>query len=103
MITTPGQVSELKSTMIASRYGIIIICTPSQLPLGGVGPWVKMTDIAHPVITMANSTSETWYQLANDASDDHVVLYSSEIHGVLAEISQYDIAICLNWAIRTRW
>ena len=103
MITTPGQVSELKSTMIASRYGIIIICTPSQLPLGGVGPWVKMTDIAHPVITMANSTSETWYQLANDASDDHVVLYSSEIHGVLAEISQYDIAICLNWAIRTPW
>ena len=103
MITTPGQVSELKSTMIASRYGITIICTPSQLPLGGVGPWVKMTDIAHPVITMANSTSETWYQLANDASDDHVVLYSSEIHGVLAEISQYDIAICLNWAIRTRW
>ena len=67
----------------------------------GVGAWVKMTDIAHPVITMANSTSETWYQLANDASDDHVVLYSSEIHGVLAEISQYDIAICLNWAIHT--
>ena len=103
MIATPGQVSELKSTMIASRYGIIIICTPPSSHWVGVGAWVKMTDIAHPVITMANSTSETWYQLANDASDDHVVLYSSEIHGVLAEISQYDIAICLNWAIRTRW
>ena len=87
MITTPGQVSELKSTMIASRYGIIIICTPSQLPLGGVGPWVKMTDIAHPVITMANSTSETWYQLAYDALGRHGVLYSSGIHAVLAVIS----------------
>ena len=53
----------------------------------GVGAWVKMTDIAHPVITMANSTSETWYQQANDASDDHVVLYSYEIHAALAEIS----------------
>ena len=104
MITTLGQVSELKSTMIASRYGTIIICTPPRAPTTGWGGcMVKMTDIAHLAVMMSDSTSETWYQLANDASDDHVVLYSSEIHGVLAEISQYDIAICLNWAIRTRW
>ena len=53
----------------------------------GGGSWVKMTDIAHLAVMMSDSTSETWYQLANDASDDHVVLNSSGIHAVLTEIS----------------
>ena len=47
----------------------------------------QMADIAHPVVMMADSTSETWYQLAYDALGRHGVLYSSEIHAVLAVIS----------------
>ena len=44
-----------------------------ELPLGGGGSWVKMTDIAHLAVMMSDSTSETRYQLANDAPGRHGV------------------------------
>ena len=34
-----------------------------------------MMDIAHPVVMMADSTSETWYKLAGDTSGHHTVIY----------------------------
>ena len=81
-----GQVSELKSTTVVRRYGIITICTP--LPLSG--PWAvgaKMMNIAYLLVTTINLTSETWYELANGAPGHHTVLYRTGIHAVLAEIS----------------
>ena len=46
-----------------------------------------MMNIAHLVVMMADSTSETWCELANDASSLHPVLYRSEIDVALAEMS----------------
>ena len=44
--------------------------------------------IAHLVVMMVDSTSETWCGLDIDASGRHEVIYRSEIHAVLAEISR---------------
>ena len=46
-----------------------------------------MMNIAHLVVMMVDSTSETWYELVNDASGERAVLYRSRIHASLAEIS----------------
>ena len=78
------QVSELKSTTVVHRYGILTICTP--LPLGGAQGG-KMMNIADLLVTTINLTSETWYELANGAPGHHTVLYRTGIHAVLAEIS----------------
>ena len=48
---------------------------------------VKMMNIAHQLVMMADSTSETWYELVDDASGGRGVIYRSRIHVVLAEIS----------------
>ena len=45
-------------------------------------------DIAYLVAIMADLTSETWYELANDAPGHHAVLYRTGIHAILAEISK---------------
>ena len=47
-----------------------------------------MMDIAYLVAIMADLTSETWYQLANDAYGHHSVLYRTGIHAILTEISE---------------
>ena len=47
-----------------------------------------MMDIAYLVAIMADLTSETWYELANDAYGHHAVLYRTGIHAILAEISK---------------
>ena len=47
----------------------------------------QMADIAHPVVMMADSTSETWYELVGDTPGGRSVIYRSRIHVVLAEIS----------------
>ena len=47
-----------------------------------------MMNIAYLVVIMADSTSETWYELANDAPGHHAVLYRTGIHAILAEISK---------------
>ena len=46
-----------------------------------------MMNIAHLIAMMADSTSETWYELVNDARGGRAVIYRSIIHVVLAEIS----------------
>ena len=75
-----GQVSEVKSTTVVSRYDILTICTPSDW----VGPMgVKMTNMAHLLAMMVEFTSETWHVLVNDAPGGRVVLYRSGIHAVL--------------------
>ena len=82
------QVSEVKSTMVVSRYGIIIICTPSfkhEGPRKAQG--FKMMNMAHLLATAVELTSETWYELVNDGCGDSVVLFRSIIHADLAEIS----------------
>ena len=43
-----------------------------------------MMNIAHLIAMMADSTSETWRDLANDASGERAVLYRSRIHVSLA-------------------
>ena len=80
-----GQVSEVKSTTVVRRYGILTICPP-PLPLGGAQGG-KMTNIAYLLVMTIDLTSETWYELANGAPGHHTVLYRSGIHAVLAEIS----------------
>ena len=47
-----------------------------------------MMDIAYLVAIMADLTSETWYELANDAPSHHAVLYRTGIHAILTEISK---------------
>ena len=46
-----------------------------------------MMNIAHLVVMMVDSTSETWYELVNDALGEYGVLYRSKIHAALGEIS----------------
>ena len=46
-----------------------------------------MVRMAHLLTTVADSTSETWCDLANDASGERAVLYRSRIHVNLAQIS----------------
>ena len=57
-------------------------------PRAGGGQGGKMMDIAYLVAIMADLTSETWYQLANDAPGHHAVLYRTGIHAILTEISK---------------
>ena len=47
-----------------------------------------MMNVAYLVVIMADLTSETWYELANDAYGHHAVLYRAGIHAILAEISK---------------
>ena len=49
---------------------------------------VKMMNIAHLVAMMADSTSVTWCELANDAPGECEVIYRSKIHAVRGEISR---------------
>ena len=70
--------------MVGSKYRILTICTP---PSRGGAHGSKTMDIAHMLVMIAKSTTETWYQLVFDASGDGVVLYRSKIHAVLAKIS----------------
>ena len=44
-------------------------------------------NIAHLVVMMVDSTSETWYRLVDDTSGGRAVIYRSRIHVFLAEIS----------------
>ena len=70
--------------MVGSKYRILTICTP---PSRGGAHGSKTMDIAHMLVMIAKSTTETWYQLVFDASGDGVVLFRSKIHVVLAKIS----------------
>ena len=47
-----------------------------------------MVNITYLVVMMADLTSETLYQVASDAPGHHEVLYRTEIHAILAEISK---------------
>ena len=84
------QVSELNSTTVVRRYGILTISPP---PPSGWGPGGKMTNIAYLLVMTIDLTSETWYKLANGAPGRHTVLYRSGIHAVLAA----DIAHAAFW------
>ena len=53
-----------------------------------------MMDIAYLVAIMADLTSETWYELPNDAPGHHAVLYRTGIHAILTEMSKNAI-----WAL----
>ena len=79
-----GQLSEVKSTTVVRRYGILTILPPLQL---GGAQGAKMTNIAHLLVMTVDLTSETWYELANGAPGHHTALYRSGFHAVLAEIS----------------
>ena len=46
-----------------------------------------MMNIAHLVVMMVDSTSETWYELVNEIPGEYGVIYRSRIHVFLAEIS----------------
>ena len=46
-----------------------------------------MMQIAHLVVVMVDSTSETWCRLVNDTSGHPTVLYRSKFGAALAEIS----------------
>ena len=46
-----------------------------------------MMNIAHLIAMMADTTSETWYEIVDDAPGGRAVIYRSRIHVVLAEIS----------------
>ena len=46
-----------------------------------------MMDMAHMLVVIAKTTTETWYQLVFDTSGGGVALYRSKIHAILAEIS----------------
>ena len=61
---------------------------PFARPSSWGGQGGKMMDIAYLVAIMADLTSETWYQLANDAYGHHSVLYRTGIHAILTEISE---------------
>ena len=75
----------MKSTIVVSRFGILTISAPPEhVGLRGA----KMMNIAHLVVMMADSTSETWCELANDAPEGRAVIYRSRFHAVLAKISQ---------------
>ena len=84
MLATMRQLSEVKSTTVIRRYGILAILPP--LPLGGA-QGAKMMNIAHLLVVTIDLTFETWYELANSAPGHHTVLYRSGFHAVLAEIS----------------
>ena len=78
-----GQVSEVKMTTVVSRYDILTICTPPA-PTHWVGPGgIKMMNMAHLLTMMVELTSETWYELINDASGDRVVLFRPGVHADL--------------------
>jgi len=46
-----------------------------------------MLGMAHMLVMIAETTTETWYHLVFDTSGDGVVLYRSTIHAILAKIS----------------
>ena len=46
-----------------------------------------MVNIANQLVMMADSTSETWYELVDDASGGREVIYRSGIHAFLVEMS----------------
>ena len=45
-----------------------------------------MMDMAHMLVMIAVTTTETWYPLVFDTSGDGVVLYRSKIQAIVAEI-----------------
>ena len=44
---------------------------------------VEMMNMAHLLTMMVELTSETWYELVNDASGDRVVLFRPGVHADL--------------------
>ena len=56
----------------------------------------KMMDIVYLVAIMADLTSETWHELANDGPGHHAVPYRTEIHSILTKISKI---LCGLWAL----
>ena len=75
------QVSRLDTTTVVSSNGIFTICTSC-----GLGS--KKVNMATLPVMKVEFTSETWYELANDAFGDGSELYRSEIQVVLAEMSR---------------
>ena len=67
------------------KYGVFTVFTPLQLS-GDQGG--KMMNIEFLVVIMADSASETWYQLTNIAPGHHAVLHRTEFHAIFAEISK---------------
>ena len=47
-----------------------------------------MMEMPYLRTTSDDSSSETWYELANDAPGHHAVLYRTGIHAILTEISK---------------
>ena len=57
-----------------------------------------MTKIAHLLVMMVDSTSETWYELVDDTSGGRAVIYRSRFHAVLAKISHIYTPATAAWA-----
>ena len=74
------QVTEVDSTMMVSRYSILIIFTP---PSDGEGPRGKIVNMAQLLVMMVELTSETWYELVNGQVTHCEVLYRTQIHNHL--------------------
>ena len=72
MTTTLGQVTEVDSTIMVSRYSIIVICNP---PSDGERPRGKIVDMAQLLVMAVELTSETWYELVNGQVMHYEVLY----------------------------
>ena len=84
MLATMRQLSEVKSTTVVRRYGILTIFTPSNWE----GPrGAKTMNTANALVMTIDLTSDTWYELVNGAPSHHPVPYRSGIHVALAEIS----------------
>ena len=65
------QVTEMDSTIMVSRYSILIICYPSD----GEGPMDKIMSMAQLLVMVVELTSETWYELVNSQVMHDEVLY----------------------------
>ena len=74
------QVTEVDSTIMVSRYSILIICTP---PLSWAEPMGKIVSMAQLLVMMVELTSETWYELVNSQVIHYEVLYRTQIHNHL--------------------
>ena len=67
---------------MVSSNDILTICTPPT----GWAPRVKMMGMAHLLVMMTELSAKIWYELANNAHGEHVVLYRSNIDAALVEI-----------------
>ena len=71
----------LKSTTAKRSYGILTLVTPLGVDEALKGKIVSL------VISITKLSSETWCTIVNNHTDDHMMLYRSEIDDDLDKIS----------------